>query len=33
MRLKPDCIICNLSIVLRTLKIISKDEEFLFRNM
>lgn len=33
MRLKPDCIICNLSIVLRTLKIISKDEGFLFRNM
>lgn len=33
MRLKPDCIICNLNIVLRTLKIINKDEEFLFRNM
>ena len=33
MRLKPDCIICNLNIILRTLKIINKDENFLIENM
>lgn len=33
MRLKPDCIICNLNITLRTLKIINKDENFLIENM
>jgi hypothetical protein len=33
MRLKPDCIVCNLNIILRTLKIISKDEKFLIENM
>lgn len=33
MRLKPDCIICNLNIIFRTLKIINKDENFLIENM
>ncbi len=33
MRLKPDCIICNLNIILRTLKTINKDEKFLIENM
>ena len=33
MRLKPDCIVCNLNIILRTLKIINKDENFLIENM
>lgn len=33
MRLKPDCIVCNLNIILRTLKTISKDENFLIENM
>lgn len=33
MRLKPDCIICNLNIILRTLRIINKDENFLIENM
>lgn len=33
MRLKPDCIICNLNTIFRTLKIINKDENFLIENM
>ncbi|GAH16320.1 unnamed protein product, partial [marine sediment metagenome] len=33
MRLKPDCIVCNLNIILRTLKVINKDENFLIENM